>query len=141
MLIQLSKVFQENFYNVEMYLHTMTCTTVQCNVHTCVCSHYAYVHTVWLQISWDNIFLNFSNALRILKILASKILVLCRCSPYSYVYMNISRQCQRAPHCYQVGNFPVAASSTCNTHDSVSIPSNPVYPRVYVFGYPARNLL
>ena len=29
-------------------------------------------------------------------------------------------------------NFPVAASSICNTHDSVSIPSGPVYARVYV---------
>ena len=37
-------------------------------------------------------------------------------------------------------NFSVAASSICNTHDSVSIPSDPVYARVYVVGYPARNL-
>ena len=29
-------------------------------------------------------------------------------------------------------NFPVAVSSICNTHDSVSIPSDPVFVRVYM---------
>ena len=29
---------------------------------------------------------------------------------------------------------------TIATHDSVSIPSDPVYARVYVVSYPARNL-
>ena len=57
-------------------------------------------------------------------------------------YMIISRQCWRAPHGYQLENFPVATSSICNTHDSVSIPTNPVYARVYVYvvSYPDRNL-
>ena len=40
----------------------------------------------------------------------------------------------------QIFNFPVAASSICNTHDSVSIPSNPDYTRVFVASYPAKNL-
>ena len=77
--------------------------------------------------SWDNIFVNFGNALHITKILASKILLLYKCSPASYI--NISRQYWRAPHRHQMENFPVAASSICNTHDSVNIPSDPVYIR------------
>ena len=69
--------------------------------------------------------MNFGNALCVTKILASKILVLYKCSPASY--MNISRQCLRGPHCHQM---EVAASSICNTRDLVSIPSDPVYTRV-----------
>ena len=95
--------------------------------------------TVWLQMFMRQyFFVNFGNALHITKILASKILVLCKCSLASY--MNISRQCQRAPHPHQMENFPIAASSICDTHDSVSILSDSVYARVYVVGYLARNL-
>ena len=40
--------------------------------------------------------------------------------------MNISGQCRTAPHHHQMENFPVPASFICNTHDSVSIPSDPL---------------
>ena len=84
--------------------------------------------------------MNFSNALHITKLLALalKLLVLYRYSPTRY--MNISRQCRRAPQHHQLENFPVAPSSICNTHDSVNIPSNPVYARAFVVGYPASYL-
>ena len=83
--------------------------------------------TVWLQMFVRQSFVNFGNALHITKILTSKILVLYKCSPASYI--NFSRQYQRAPHRHQMENFPVAASSICNTHDSVSIPCDSVHIR------------
>ena len=70
-------------------------------------------------------FMNYANALRITKILVSKFLGVLKLASY----MNISR---RVRHGHQLENFPVAASSICNAHDSVSIPPDPVYVRVFV---------
>ena len=88
---------------------------------------------------WDNIFVNFGIALCIMIILALKFSVLYRCSP-----ANISRQCQRTPHRHLLENLPqciASAWSIINTHNSVSIPFDPVYLRVYnhVVGFSDRN--
>ena len=103
---------------------------------------YIYIYICILYGSkflWDNIFVNFGIALCIMIILALKFLVLYRCSP-----ANISRQCQRTPHRHLLENLPqciASAWSIINTHNSVSIPFDPVYLRVYnyVVGFSDRN--
>ena len=58
------------------------------------------------KFSWDNIFVNFGNALRIIKILASKTLCVLQLAVWIF-----QGSVEELPHCHQIEYFPVAASS------------------------------
>ena len=56
---------------------------------------------------WDNIFVNFGNALLITKILAAKILVLHERAPWPWILQGSAGR--RTSYCHQMDNFPVAS--------------------------------
>ena len=94
--ILLPYYFNDSWQDSTLRLTVNSCWRNTCRLFHCSEGSCRYWVPCGSKFLWDNIFLDFSSALCITKILALKVLVLYRCSPARY--MNILRQCRRAPH-------------------------------------------